>query len=184
MDYIVTVLFAFGVIFGGWYYGCEVRQWCGQEPEGVALTEVLAEAKQASQQKRADVKNENAIQEKRDAQENTVENQEREDAQSTTTQKCDDYLTKDIRPGARNDKQEVIKLEKFLNTYEGEKLIAGGVYDGTDQAAVKRFQEKYRKEILDPAGVTSPNGLVLKGTRKQVNALYCKAQKKKKRVNE
>ncbi len=189
MDYIVTLLFASIVVFGGWYYGCDVRQWCGQKPEGVALTEVLAEAKNTPQQRQTDAKETNATQEKSagtsksSAQGNIAKDraQERKDVQSAVAQKCNDYLTKDIRLGARNDKQEVIKLEKFLNTYEGEKLIAGGVYDGTDQAAVKRFQEKYRTAILDPAGVASPNGLVLKGTRKQINALYCKAQKNEKK---
>ena len=187
MDYIATLLFIGAVVFGGWFYGCKVNTWCGEPRDGVPLTEALSAASRATETATASntdadkAHKEEARKSEKDQQKDAQKEEAAQEGAGTdkndAKKQCTPYLTKDIRPGGANDKQEVIKLEKFLNTYEGEKLIAGGVYDGTDQAAVKRFQEKYRKDILDPAGVRNPNGLVLAGTRAKINALYC-AQKK------
>lgn len=172
MDYIATFFFVVIVAVGGWYYGCKVNTWCGVEPDGVPLTEVLSEVATDTVDAVADAGESvaEAIDEATDG-----DAASEEVAAATCSE---EYFTKDIKPGASNDKAEVIKLEKFLNEYEGEKLIAGGVYDGTDQAAVKRFQEKYKADILEPAGLTEPNGMVLEGTRKKLNEIYCAQQKK------
>ncbi len=189
MDYIITFLIAAGLFAGGWFYGCNVRQWCAAPPQGeVTIHEALAQAESMPAQKaRADTaksaKNAAGAESQTTDSAQVAKAEEDEVAKRaarTTEQTCDPYLTADIRPGGRNDKDQVIKLEKFLNEYEGEKLITGGVYDGTDQAAVKRFQEKYADDILRPAGLTRGNGLVLSGTRKKINELYCAAQKKTK----
>jgi hypothetical protein len=68
-------------------------------------------------------------------------------------------------------------LEKFLNEFEGEKLVAGGRYDATDVAAVKRFQQKYAAQILTPYKLTKPTGEVMSSTLAQINKLYCEDKK-------
>ncbi len=188
MDYIATLIFVVAVVIGGWFYGCEVRDWCGTGvQEGIALNEALeraqsdnaTEKKEEKDMPQADTQKTKMEDDKKSAEQET-ETKNSEESDGEKKECTQEYLTKDIRPGRKNDKQEVIKLEKFLNDFEGEKLITGGVYDGTDQAAVKRFQEKYRKDILDPAGVKNPNGLVLEGTRKKINELYCTKNKEDK----
>ena len=86
---------------------------------------------------------------------------------------CEAYLTKYIKLGAQNDEFEVRKLEAFLNTYEGESLPMNGVYDKRDELAVKRFQEKYRADVLTPWGMNKPSGFVYKTTLDKINKIYC-----------
>ena len=217
MDYLVTVFFIIATVFGGYFYGCNVQQWCGQQRTGVPLQQALqqAQASDATAQDDAmrkkdakdneaqdahDTATKDAKKTKDTARKDTKDAREKADASAdakgadvkvaapvtptpiTATHVaqavCAPYIVTDIRPGRHNDKQDVIRLEKFLNTYEGEKLVEGGVYDGTDQAAVKRFQKKYADDILAPAGLRSPTGLVLDSTRKKINALYCAHKKR------
>jgi hypothetical protein len=57
----------------------------------------------------------------------------------------DDYIS------LRNYKRyDVIDLENFLNKYENENLKVNGKFELADINAVKRFQLKYKKDILDP----------------------------------
>jgi len=87
--------------------------------------------------------------------------------------RCGEYLHEFIREGRNNNPEEVRKLEIFLNKAEKEHLTVDGVYGVDDIKAVKRFQEKYRKEILTPWGMQRPSGHVFKTTRAQINKLYC-----------
>lgn len=68
---------------------------------------------------------------------------------------------------------EVMELQKCLakdpEVYsEGE---ITGVFGEKTKAAVIKFQEKYRAEILDPQGLAAGTGEVLKSTRTKLNAL-------------
>lgn len=86
---------------------------------------------------------------------------------------CDSYLDSYIRYGYNNNAADVRRLEQFLNDYEEEDLTVDGVYGRSDEEAVKRFQLKYRAEVMDPWGMTTPTGYVFRTTRDHVNTLHC-----------
>ena len=92
---------------------------------------------------------------------------------------CGPYLFDFIRLGADNDPIEVMKLESFLNQYQGENLPIDGVYDEADFAAVERFQTAYWQEVLNPwvpyglETPQTPTGYVYKTTRRWINMLKC-----------
>lgn len=84
-------------------------------------------------------------------------------------------FTSDLRAGSTGN--EVRELQKCLaqdtEVYpEGE--ITGAFRDKT-KAAVIRFQEKYREEILDPSGLKQGTGTVFESTRKKLNELCAPA---------
>jgi uncharacterized protein YegL len=83
------------------------------------------------------------------------------------------YLLEYIKLGANNNKVEVEKLERFLNTYQDEKLEVNGIYDQADYDAVARFQKKYSGEVLTPWGYDQSTGYVYITTKKKVNEIYC-----------
>ncbi len=87
---------------------------------------------------------------------------------------CSDILSKAISLwGAGNDEEEVKKLEQFLNKKEWEQLDIDGRYSQDDFDAVKRFQLKYRKEILDPWKISYPTWYVYTTTIKKINEIHC-----------
>jgi peptidoglycan hydrolase-like protein with peptidoglycan-binding domain len=89
-------------------------------------------------------------------------------------------LTKPIKLGAANDPAEVVKLEDFLENFEGVKegaLNENGIYDQAMYNAVKAFQAKYAKDILIPWGTSTPTGYVYTTTIKEINLIYCKGAK-------
>ncbi len=93
---------------------------------------------------------------------------------------CTDYLTGYLKRGrAANKAADAKKVEEFLNEYQGENLAVDSTYGEKDIEAIKRFQAKYKKEVLDPHGLPAPTGHVLNTTRAQINKLYC-AQKERK----
>jgi peptidoglycan hydrolase-like protein with peptidoglycan-binding domain len=67
-----------------------------------------------------------------------------------------------------NNKDDVKKLEYFLNTYENENLPINGIYETRDVQAVKRWQAKYRSFILDPMHLKSPTGTVYTLSQRQI----------------
>ena len=75
--------------------------------------------------------------------------------------------------GVKNDPIEVKKLQKFLNKYEGFKLVVDGIYGTNTFNAVKVFQKKYSKDILDPSGLKNPTGFVYTATVKKINGIVC-----------
>jgi len=93
-----------------------------------------------------------------------------------TPSECTPYLTTFIRLGAPNDADEVKKLQVFLNEYEGELLVADGIYKEVDVAAVKRFQQKYN-DVLAFWNITQPTGYVYITTQKAINKIYCEKTK-------
>lgn len=70
-----------------------------------------------------------------------------------------------------NNSDDVTKLQKFLNTFEGEKLDIDGTYKISDLEAVQRFQLKYTEFILAPWGIKNPTGYVYKTTLKMIHTI-------------
>jgi peptidoglycan hydrolase-like protein with peptidoglycan-binding domain len=77
-------------------------------------------------------------------------------------------ITQPIDTKISNNKEDIKKLETFLNTYEGEKLKVDGIYSKQDIAAVKRWQTKYKKEILTPMRLKSPTGTIYTSSMRQI----------------
>ncbi len=74
-----------------------------------------------------------------------------------------------------NLKDDVKKLEIFLNTYENEKLPVNGIYEARDIAAVKRWQLKYKSFILDPMLLKKPTGTIYTLSQRQIERQTTKA---------
>ena len=87
-------------------------------------------------------------------------------------------FAKDLFFGMKED-DGVRCLQEFLRSKEPglypEGLVSGNFFTRT-QAAVIRFQEKYRSEILTPAGLTRGTGYVGALTRKKLNLLLTNTQ--------
>lgn len=86
---------------------------------------------------------------------------------------CGAYLTSYIRYGAANDKTQVLKLQAFLNKFEGDNVPLSGEYDQATLQAVEAFQTKYASEVLTPWGIAQPTGYVYLTTEQMINTLYC-----------
>lgn len=86
---------------------------------------------------------------------------------------CDTYLTAFIKMGNANDIEQVKRLQRFLNDFEGARLTVSGVYDADTLAGVHTFQTKYAADILAPWGVSESTGFVYLTTRKKVNEIFC-----------
>ncbi len=95
----------------------------------------------------------------------------------TATADCSTYISGFIKPGAQNDASQVMRLQQFLNQFEGNSLAATGVYDLPTITAVNVFQLKYASEVLHPWGITNATNYVYITTRKKINELYCKGLK-------
>jgi hypothetical protein len=70
--------------------------------------------------------------------------------------------------GLKNDPTDVKKLETFLDTYEGEKLPIDDKYDMSDFLAVKKWQLKYKNNILTPMRLKKPTGTVYTSSMRQI----------------
>ena len=81
--------------------------------------------------------------------------------------------TADIYLGSGADSQDIKLLQKYLNAFEGENLIADGTLRPADIAAVHRYQSKYPAEILTPWGLTSSTGRTFKTTVAHINSRLC-----------
>lgn len=97
---------------------------------------------------------------------------------------CDMYLTAFIKPGAKNDAEQVMRLQSLLNESEDAALAVNGEYDAQTIAAVHAFQMKYASDILAPWGATKSTGFVYLTTKKKVNEIYCKMTKEFPLTNE
>jgi len=86
---------------------------------------------------------------------------------------CGIYLTEYIHLEKDNNPDEVLKLQLFLNDYMNLELDVSGVYDVVTYNAVKDFQVKESKEILEPWGLTEPTGYVYKTTKRRINMIKC-----------
>ncbi len=83
------------------------------------------------------------------------------------------YLRDYLRIDWANDRVEVLKLQSFLNIYDGAKLNMTGVFDQNTLVAVNNFQNKYESDILTPWGHDAPTGFVYILTKKKINEIYC-----------
>jgi len=110
------------------------------------------------------------------AKEIAVESIKAEKQEEPAEFKCGPYLLGFVRAGEKNNPAHVRRVEEFLNRVEGESLAVNGLYEDTDIAAVKRFQEKYRADVLSPWNMKVPSGHVYQTTRKQINKLFCAYQ--------
>ncbi len=86
---------------------------------------------------------------------------------------CRELLSFYVALGKENDVATVKKIQYFLNTFEGEKLIIDGIYKESDYQAVIRFQEKYSDKILGPWNIKKGTGNVYKTTIAMINKLWC-----------
>lgn len=77
-------------------------------------------------------------------------------------------LSGPIDLGLKNDPTDVKKLETFLNTYEGEKLLIDDTYDVSDFLAVKKWQLKYKNNILTPMRLKKPTGTIYTSSMRQI----------------
>ncbi len=80
-------------------------------------------------------------------------------------------FTKTLKVGSRGD--EVKALQNCLK-YEGlfPDIEPTGVFAGITRDAVCKFQMKYAKDILDPAGLTQPSGICGMYTLRKLNELF------------
>ena len=85
---------------------------------------------------------------------------------------CDTPLVGPISFGGNNNKQEVEKLEIFLDS-QGKLTQKDGIYGQEEFEAIKEFQLKYKEEILDPWDIKTPTGYVWKTTIKKIQAIAC-----------
>lgn len=96
----------------------------------------------------------------------------RQDSDLIYYKKCP-HFTKYIGRGRINSSSEVKKVKEFLNLYEGENLNNSGYFDKELDAAVRRFQEKYKDEILNPwEKLEEPTGYWYKTTSSWANHLF------------
>lgn len=92
---------------------------------------------------------------------------------TTPSDKCTPFIIDYIQYGALNNPESVKKLETFLNGFQAANLIVDGVYGPEDVIAVKKFQETFRSDILDPWGLRNPTGYVYITTLAKINSLSC-----------
>lgn len=95
-----------------------------------------------------------------------------EDDSFETLSLCENPLVWPIWFWAENPKSEVEKLERFLLA-RGENIESNGIYEQLEFDAIKKFQAEYRKEVLDPWGITEPTGYIGKTTVKKINEIAC-----------
>lgn len=66
------------------------------------------------------------------------------------TKECP-YFKQYLRMGSKkNNPEEVIKMQAFLNTHMGENLSVDGYFGKSTYESVKRFQERYPDQIIKP----------------------------------
>ncbi len=97
---------------------------------------------------------------------------------STEDLSCEPYLKSYIKLGAKNDPEEVKKLQIFLNEYMGSNLPVSGLYGPMTYDWVKKFQDKSNEGVLVPwtkAGspTNGPTGYVYKTTKRWINLIKC-----------
>jgi len=85
---------------------------------------------------------------------------------------CSPYIKTFLGAKYKNNRNEVAKLQKFLNENEGFDLEVDGYYGPKTTQAVKDFQNKYKDEILKIGDFNL--GLVEQETRLQINKIFCK----------
>ncbi len=79
-----------------------------------------------------------------------------------------------MRRGQRNNMEQVVRLQIFLNSQNlGVTIPVTGIFDSNTESAVKLFQTKHASEILTPWGINASTGYVYKTTLRWINHLLC-----------
>lgn len=89
------------------------------------------------------------------------------------TSACTPYLTTFMQMGEPNLKEDVVRLQTFLNQYMGENLVVDGIFGQKTFEAVKRFQVQESDEILKPWYITEPTGIARETTVRHINNIMC-----------
>lgn len=87
------------------------------------------------------------------------------------TQTCNPFNSYLKFNSYKNIVKEVLSWQSYLNKFHNENLALTGFYDLETFNAMKRFQEKYRSEVLTPWNLSSATGYTYKTTRAKANAL-------------
>lgn len=86
------------------------------------------------------------------------------------------YLTEYMRADFQNSVSEVAKLQVFLKDTEKMDVSLTNVFDKQTEDAVKAFQVRYSKDVLEPWATTTPTGYVFITTLKKINDIKCAGQ--------
>lgn len=87
---------------------------------------------------------------------------------------CGLYMDKHLRFGSKkNNKEQVTKLQQFLNNNGFGPIPVTGIFGPLTEAAVKALQAKYAENVLNPWNLSGPTGLVYLSTLRQINLLAC-----------
>ena len=78
-----------------------------------------------------------------------------------------------LKAGINNNRDEVIRLQTFLKSYESADVDVNGTFDAKTDAAVRAFQKKYMSDIMAPWGATRASGIVRFTTVKKINQIAC-----------
>lgn len=88
-----------------------------------------------------------------------------------------EYLKEYLRLGANNNPTEVTKLQLFLKNYDNAaNLQVTGFFDVTTDKAVRSFQDKYKKDVLEAWNLPTNTGYVYYTTKKKINEIYCQRE--------
>jgi hypothetical protein len=82
------------------------------------------------------------------------------------------YLKNPVKFNGANNPEDVMLLEKFLNTYENTNLPVDGIYSAVDRDVVIRWQEKYASEILTPWGFAKGTGYVFTTSLAKIKKMH------------
>ncbi len=97
-----------------------------------------------------------------------------ENASTGSNASCGIYLNEYIKYGAKNNPDEVTKLQLFLNEqYKSLDVPVDGFYGKATVAAVRKFQLDNYEEVLKPWGIKYSTGYVYKTTKRWVNMVKC-----------
>lgn len=92
---------------------------------------------------------------------------------SITTPASCTLLNSYLRYGDNNDPTEVVKLQAFLQRYEGYNVPITGTFDQATLAGVDAFQTKYLSDVMGPWDATQSSGYVYITTKKKINEIAC-----------
>ncbi|MDO8572932.1 MAG: hypothetical protein Q7S11_04175 [bacterium] len=84
------------------------------------------------------------------------------------------YVTSYLKRGGENNPGEVKNLQAFLRGVEKDATVSvNGVFDDATYEGVKKFQLKYKDDILSAWGVGEPTGYVYITTKRKINEIFC-----------
>ncbi len=158
--FFIVSFFLIWIFISSYWYVCGVKGFCQQEV--ASLNNQVEKV---------------VIQEEEDEQnlDNNIEDQISLGATQQVIQKtitCSPYIKTFLGSKYTNRRNEVAKLQKFLNENEGTSLEVDGFYGPKTTQAVKAFQNKYKEDILK-IGNFNP-GLIEQETRLEINKIFCK----------